>query len=78
MRNWRDVPLFYGRSANDGDAVGRNDPKRVELLREYRDAGCIELGWLCTAQQMRDNKEPENLGPRPEEIDWSGFPDGNP
>lgn len=67
---WRDVPL----TSIDGEAASAAE--RIECLRRYRDEGGIPDWWLATPDEVEatDDDELPDLGPRVEQIDWTGFP----
>jgi hypothetical protein len=57
--------------------IGADDPRRVALLREYRRSGRMAEGWVCTPDDLAllESHEVAVVLPRPEDIDWTGFPD---
>lgn len=69
--SWRDVPLYWLDSAR-----ALTETERLTALREYRETGGMYLV-VCAEPTGRDSAEEcerlSEAGPRPEEIDWSGF-----
>jgi len=50
--------------------------QRIELLREYRDTGSITDYFLTPIEgQSTEPEDAWEAGAKPDEIDWTGFPE---
>ena len=50
--------------------------QRIELLREYRDTGSITDYFLTPLEgQSTEPEDAWKAGVKPDEIDWTGFPE---
>jgi hypothetical protein len=74
----------------DSDGCGPPAGALPRLMREYRDHGCISDYWFFNPAECADDPDddaqawddwnqeyrlPEDVGPRPSEIDFTGLPD---
>jgi len=50
--------------------------QRIELLRQYRDTGSITDYFLTPIEgQSTEPEDAWEAGAKPDEIDWTGFPE---
>ena len=79
---WQDVRLWEEGMLNgesvDGHHRGDDNRERiVSKLREYRETGCIYGVFLDDPETYTEDDGDAicDAGPRPEGIDWAGFPE---
>lgn len=79
LTNWTELSLYE----SDGSEITPTSDKGLRNLREYRETGGMNLylvnpgGEEFDAETERDanGRMACDMGPAPDEIDWSGFPD---
>ena len=83
--HWTDVDMTIGDYNNPRDGEiphDRHNQERIRYLREYRRDAEMTGVFLCTGEEMAaacqedyTGPDPCDMGPQPDEIDWTGFPE---
>lgn len=68
MTHWQQIVLWADREYYP---YREGDEEFIKSLRQYKDEGIISDYFICDS----DGNASWDTGPKPDQIDWTGFPE---